>query len=109
MRTVVELKLFMRLVEGRLSDSERKALIDRLSAFPNDGDLIPGAGGARKLRWAVSGRGRSGGARVILFNHCEACPTYLLFVYLKSERTNLSQSEIARFKIACKELSDAHK
>jgi len=98
----------MRLAEGRLSDIERKALVDAVAAHPDAGDIMPGGGGARKLRWPVSGHGKSGGARVILYTHCDACPAYLLFVYLKSERENLSQSEIARFKLACKELADAH-
>jgi len=108
-RTVVEFKVFTRLAQGRLSDSERKALTDAVANEPRAGDLIPGGGGVRKLRWPVSGHGKSGGARVILYAHCERCPTYLLFVYLKGEREDLSQSEIARFKIACKELADVHK
>lgn len=100
--------MFMRLAEGRLSDNERKALVDHLAVQPSSGDLIPGAGGARKLRWPVAGHGKSGGARIIHFHHCSDCPTYLLYLYLKSERANLSQAEIGRFKTACKELADAH-
>ncbi len=108
MKTVVEFKVFMRLAEGRLTDVERKALVDAVAAHPEAGDLIPGGGGARKLRWAASGQGKSGGARVITYVHCDTCPVYMLFVYLKSERANLLQSEIARFKTACKELADVH-
>lgn len=108
MRTVVEFNLFSRLAEGRISDPERRALIDFVAAHPDAGDLIPGAGGMRKLRWAASGRGKSGGARVITYWHCEGCPIYLITIYLKSERANLDQAEVAWLYHAAKELSDAH-
>jgi len=108
MRTVVEFKLFTRLVEGRLTDRERLALTDFIATHPESGDLIPGAGGVRKLRWAASGRGKSGGARIITYFHCQNCPVYLITIYLKGERSDLSQSEIAWLHDAAKELSNAH-
>jgi hypothetical protein len=108
MRTVVELESFIDLVEGRLLDDERFELVSFLALNPTAGDLIPGAGGARKLRWATSGRGKSGGARVITYYHCEGCPIFLLSIYLKSERENLSRAEINAFKVVCKELAHEH-
>lgn len=71
-------------------------------------DLIPGAGGMRKLRWAASGRGKSGGARVITYWHCEGCPIYLITIYLKNERANLSRAEINSLHDAAKDLNNAH-
>lgn len=109
MRTVVEFNLFSRLAEGRISDPERRALIDFVAAHPDAGDLIPGAGGMRKLRWAASGRGKSGGARVITYWHCEGCPIYLITIYLKNERANLSRAEINSLHDAAKDLNNAHK
>lgn len=106
MRTVVELESFTDLVEGRLTDLERLELSSFLGLNPTAGDLIPGAGGARKLRWGASQRGKSGGARVITYYHCEGCPVFLMSIYLKSERENLSRAEINAFKVACKELAD---
>ena len=108
MRTVVELESFTDLVEGRLSDDERLELVSLLALNPAAGDLIPGAGGARKLRWGASGRGKSGGARVITYYHCEGCPVFLLSIYLKSERENLSRAEVNAFKVLCKELAYEH-
>ena len=108
MRTVVEFHLFSRLAEGRISDVERRALVDFIAVQPEAGDVIPGAGGMRKLRWAASGRGKSGGARVITYWHCEGCPIYLITIYLKNERANLSRAEIAWLYDAAKELSNAH-
>jgi len=61
------------------------------------------------MRWSASGRGKSGGARIISHWHCEACPAYLIMLYLESERTDLLPSEIARIKTACKELANAHR
>ena len=103
-RTVRELPIFQDLVEGRLSDHSLTALIDFLSEQPDAGDLIPGGGGARKLRWAASGRGKRGGARVITYFHCAGCPVYLIYIYLKSELSDLSQSQVATLKQICKEI-----
>ncbi len=57
LHTVVETPEFLRRVRGLLTDAERAALIDYLAANPDDGDVMPHSGGARKLRWA--GRSRS--------------------------------------------------
>src|SRR5436309_20337 len=65
--TVVETPEFIRRVEKLLDDDEREALIAYLAANPTVGDLIPGTGGVRKLRWALEGRGKRGGARIIHF------------------------------------------
>ena len=108
MHTVIELESFIELVEGRLSDDERSELVNFLALNPTSGALIPGAGGARKIRWAASGRGKSGGARVITYYHCDGCPIFLLTIYLKSERENLSRAEVNAFKIVCKELAHEH-
>ena len=108
MNTVVEIAHFTDMVDGRLTAAELRALIDFVSANPKAGDLIPGAGGARKMRWGAVGRGKSGGARIITYWHCDACPVYLLDVYLKNEASNLTRAEIAALKTACKELADEH-
>jgi hypothetical protein len=119
MRTVIAFKLFSRLVDGRLSEDERRELAAFLATRPDAGDLIPGAGGVRtfvglrtrvvrKLRWEASGKGKSGGARVITYWHCDGCSLYLITPYLKRERANLSPSEITWLYWAAKDLADAH-
>jgi hypothetical protein len=65
MRAVLETSAFSRRADALLATEERFALIDKLASNPHCGDLIPGLGGIRKLRFAAGGRGKSGGFRVI--------------------------------------------
>ena len=71
---------------------------------PNAGVLIQGAGGIRKLRWARSGRGKSGGVRVIYYFHNEEMPLYLLALFAKNERSNISMEEKKVLSKAVREL-----
>jgi hypothetical protein len=91
--TVAEMPEYIRRAEKLLSESERTDLIDYVAANPRAGDLIQGIGGIRKLRWARSGRGKSGGVRVIYYFHSEVLPLYLLTVFGKGEKADLSQAE----------------
>lgn len=54
---------------------------------------MEGTGGVRKLRWGRGGQGKSGGVRVIYYFHSEAMPLYLLTLFAKNERANLSKAE----------------
>jgi len=56
----------------------------------------------------ASGRGKSGGARIITYWHCGGCPVVLISIYLKNERGNLTRAEIATLKTICKELAREH-
>jgi hypothetical protein len=78
---------------GGLSDQQRVAIIDRLAAEPTAGDLIQGSGGARKVRFAGRGKGKSGGYRVITFYAGRTMPVFLLALYGKGERATLSKAE----------------
>ena len=89
--TVAELPEYLRATARLLADADRRAIIDHLAAHPADGDLIEGTGGVRKLRWGRDGRGKSGGVRVIYYFHSEAMPLYLLTMFAKNERANLSK------------------
>ncbi|HSG77016.1 MAG TPA: type II toxin-antitoxin system RelE/ParE family toxin [Burkholderiales bacterium] len=91
--TVAETPEYVRRAERLLSAAERADLVAYLAANPRAGDLMQGTGGIRKLRWARGGRGKSGGARVIYYFHSEAMPLYLLTVFGKNERANLSKAE----------------
>lgn len=64
------------------------------------GDLMQGTGGIRKLRWSALGKGKSGGVRVIYYFHNGAMPLFLLTLFGKGAKTNLSKAErnqLARF------------
>ena len=91
--TVAEVPEYIRRAAKLLSQLERDELVEYVAANPKAGDLIQGTGGVRKLRWARSGRGKSGGARVIYYFHSETLPLYLLTVFGKGEKADLSQAE----------------
>ena len=91
--TVAELPEYRRRAEKLLSQGERDDIVNYLAAVPGEGDLIRGTGGVRKLRWQRGGRGKSGGVRVIYYFHSERMPLYLLTVFAKNERADLSQAE----------------
>jgi hypothetical protein len=91
--TVAELPEYLRAAAKLLVDDDRRAIIEHLSARPTAGDLVEGTGGVRKLRWARDGRGKSGGVRVIHYFHSEAMPLYLLTMFAKNERANLTKAE----------------
>ncbi len=93
MLTVAELPEYLRAAGKLLSEADRRAVVDYLAAHPKAGDLIEGTGGVRKLRWARGGRGKSGGVRVIYYVHSDAMPLYLLTMFAKNERANLSKAE----------------
>jgi hypothetical protein len=81
-----------------MTDSERAVLVDCIAYSPSAGDLIQGTGGVRKLRWALEGRGKSGGARVIYFYHDAGMPIFALTAYAKNDRSDLSQQDRNDFK-----------
>jgi hypothetical protein len=93
MQTIVELPEFIRTSEGLFSDEEKRSLINYLATHPQSGDLIRGTGGIRKLRWAIQGKGKSGGARVIYYYHNETIPLFLLTAFGKNEKANTSPAE----------------
>jgi hypothetical protein len=86
--TVVETPFFLRKAAGLLDEEERSDLVAFVGAHPDTGDVIPETGGVRKLRWAVRGHGKRGGARVIYYFHSEAFPLFLLTVYGKGQKAN---------------------
>lgn len=76
-----------------LTDDERRRIVDYLAERPEAGTPIPGAGGARKVRFAGRGRGKSGGYRVITFFSGPDVPVFLLNVFAKGDRVDLTQAE----------------
>ncbi len=91
--TVAETQFFLRAAEKIWSEEERAELVDFVAHNPEAGDVIPGTGGVRKLRWARSGSGKRGGARVVYFYYRPDCPLYLLLAYAKAQASDLSADE----------------
>lgn len=93
LHTVVETPEFQRRARDLLTDDEHRALIGRLAAEPDAGEVIPGTGGARKLRWQAKGKGKSGGVRVITFYSGPSVPVFLLTAFGKGVKVDLRQAE----------------
>lgn len=93
MITVAETRTFQGKAARLLSAREREELIAYLAEHPAAGVVMEGTGGIRKLRWARSGHGKSGGVRVIYYFHDTSMPLYLLTVFGKNEKANLSKAE----------------
>ncbi len=100
MYTVIETDVFVRAAAQVWTDAERVAFIDWLAANPDAGDVIPGSGGCRKVRWTRPGMGKRGGARVIYFNRLECGEIWLLMVYVKAKFDNLPVSFLKQLREA---------
>lgn len=90
---IAELPTYSRLAGKLLSEAERQDLINYLAQHPKDGDVMEGTGGVRKLRWGRGGQGKSGGVRVIYYYHDDLMPLYLLTLFAKGDKANLSKAE----------------
>jgi hypothetical protein len=86
---IVELSSFSKKAAKILDKEEVAALRAYLLQHPDKGDVIPGTGGIRKLRWAASGKGKRGGARVIYFYHVVGTTIYLMACYTKNEQADI--------------------
>lgn len=93
MITVVELPEYIRRSENLLNSTERKNLVTYLAAHPSAGVIMEGTGGIRKLRWKRDNIGKSGGVRAIYYFYNEKYPLFLLSIFGKSEKANLSKAE----------------
>jgi hypothetical protein len=84
---------FLDSADGLLTDAELRALEVELLEAPAKGRIVPGTGGVRKMRVALPGRGKSGGARILYVFAPHDQRIYLLLAYPKSVRDTLSQAE----------------
>ncbi|QTD44194.1 DNA-binding protein [Ottowia testudinis] len=98
MFTVVETPAFQSQASGIWTEYERLHFIGWLADNPLAGDVIPGADGARKVRWAAQGKGKRGGARVIYFNVLQDGYIVLIAIYTKSTRASLPSQSILKAK-----------
>ncbi len=90
---IVETRQFEVQSDLLMTADEKSAMMWFVALHPEAGDRIPGTGGARKLRWAVGSRGKRGGVRVVYYYRDEATPLFLLTVYKKGRKDDLSQAE----------------
>jgi hypothetical protein len=91
----VETPIFTEEIVRTLADSEYAELQAALILQPDLGEVIPGTGGLRKMRWGLPAqdRGKRGGIRVIYYWYMSQTLIYLLMVYPKSKRDDLSDRQ----------------
>jgi hypothetical protein len=104
MRTVAETSIFIRYAAEIWTEVERIEFINWIAAHPEAGDIIPGSGGCRKVRWSRKGSGKRGGTRIIYFCAPDEV-IWLLIVYKKSSLDNLPTDFLAKLR---KEIEYAH-
>lgn len=98
MYTVIETDTFMSWAADVWNDAERCAFVDWIASHPDAGDVIPGSGGLRKVRWSRPGMGKRGGARVIYFTRNNQGRLVLLLVYTKAKFDNLRPEFLRQLK-----------
>jgi hypothetical protein len=91
---LIETPIFTRQVTNQLADEDYRLLQLQLLQRPDAGVIIPGAGGLRKLRWRLPGRGKRGGARIIYYWKMARGRLYLLFMYPKNVRSDLTPAQL---------------
>jgi len=89
-----ESKAFSRRCAELLSEEDLRLLQVSLLLRPDQGKVIPRGGGLRKMRWALAGRGKSGGARIIYHWFVRQAVIYLLLIYSKNEQEDLTPQQL---------------
>ena len=89
----LETPVFTRLLRALLDDGEYRALQLALLLRPDQGAVVPGSGGLRKIRWAGSGRGKRGGVRVLYYWDARSESFYMLYVFAKNQRADLTPEQ----------------
>jgi len=102
---IVETPVFTRAILELLADDEYRRLQVALVLRPNQGALIKGASGLRKVRWKQSDRGKRGGLRVLYFWDPLGDRMYMIYAYEKTKQSDLSPAQVKQLgKIVREEL-----
>jgi len=91
--TVIETPRFLASAEEGIEDNERASIVAYIAEHPTEGVIIPDTGGARKVRFAGRGKGKSGGYRVITYYARDDIPIFLIDIYGKGRRSDISMVE----------------
>ena len=110
MQTVVETPAFISdALSLGIPDAERQAIVAWIAGNPAAGNVVEGTGGARKVRFAGKGKGKSGGYRVITFFTGLDIPVFLLNLFAKNEKTNLTPKERTELKAILRDTAKAYR
>ena len=91
---IIETSIFSRQVQALLSDDDYRKLQITLILHPDSGAIIPGSGGLRKVRWAIQGRGKRGGVRVIYYWMDARNKILMLLMYAKNDQEDLTPEQL---------------
>ena len=95
--------------ECGMTDDERHKIVTFIAENPDAGDLIQGTGGARKVRFPFKNKGKSGGVRVVTYFCGEDIPVFLLDVFKKGDKINLSKAERNELKVELGKMADEYR
>ncbi len=91
---IIETAVFTKLICALLSDEDLRRLQLALMLRPEQGPMVPGGGGLRKIRWSRPGRGKRGGLRILYYWDGEVDRLYMLYVYEKTKQSDLTKTQI---------------
>ena len=98
MKTVIETENFEKKSNKIWNESEKADFISWIALHYEEGDVIAGAQGVRKVRWKYGQSGKSGGVRVIYFNILEDGEVWLLDLYAKNQQASIKASDAKKLK-----------
>ena len=100
----IETQLFTKLIQQILPDDSYRLLQEEITLNPEIGVVVPAGGGIRKLRFALPGKGKRGGARLIYYWLTSKDKIYMLLAYKKAKKENLEHGQLAILRALVKEL-----
>ncbi len=95
---IIETSIFTKRIKELMSDDIYSELQNALVAYPESGKLIQGGGGLRKIRWGIAGKGKRGGVRAIYYFATSKNQIFMLMVYAKNERSDLTKEQLSLLK-----------
>ena len=99
MRTVVETRMFSAKAAEVWTPEQYEDFVVYIASTPDAGQVVPGSGGVRKIRWGRQGSGKRGGVRVVYFNNSDY-ETWLLAMYEKNDRQIIPAHELRKIRNA---------
>ena len=95
---IIETSVFTKRIKELIPDELYRGLQNTLVAYPESGKIIQGSGGLRKIRWGIDGKGKHGGTRNIYYYAKSKNQIFMLMVYAKNERSDLTKEQLAILK-----------
>ena len=95
---IIETSIFTKRIKELMTDEIYRELQNTLVAYPESGKLIQGSGGLRKIRWGIASKGKRGGVRAIYYFSNSKNQVFMLMVYAKNERSDLTKEQLSLLK-----------